>query len=570
MSLQFTKIRYKNFLSTGNTWTEIQLNKNKTTLIVGENGSGKSTVLDAITFALYGKPFRKINKPQLMNSINQRDLSVEIEFNTLGSTYLIRRGLKPGVFEIWKNGVLVNQDASSRDYQSFFEENILKMNFKSFSQTVILGSSTYVPFMQLSAQHRREVIEDLLDLQVFSTMSSLLKESISNNKDKLVSSKYDIDLIENKIHTTKEYNKRLQNIQNKNLENLRLKIKELEEENLQFTNTASQYRNELEPLIKKVSVKASLQKNHKKVDKLKSDLESKLREVTHSISFYHDNDNCPTCKQSIDTEFKSLTVEKKQQRAQEIESALEQLEVKITEIDSELQALTITEKEVSEQETKIRQLDMQIDINTRNIGRIQDELNREIKTVESVSEDIPALELEMKNAQKRHEELTEEREVLAASSTILKDGGIKTKIIKRYIPKMNKLINRYLSMMDFFVDFQLDEEFNEKILSRHRDEFSYSSFSEGEKKRIDLSLMMTWRAISKMRNSVSTNLLIMDEVLDSSLDNIGTEEFLKILSEVSDDTNVFIISHKGDTILEKFENVVRFEKVKDFSQIQQG
>ena len=566
--LNFTTVRYKNILSTGNSWTTIELNRNKSTLIVGENGAGKSTILDAISFALYGKAFRKINKPQLMNSINQRDLMVEVNFNSNGSEFVIKRGMKPNLFEIWKNGALLNQDASSRDYQAYLEESILKMNYKSFGQVVVLGSSTFVPFMQLPAFHRREVIEDLLDIQIFSTMNNLLKEKVSANKADITEIKYQIELVKNKIEAAKEHNESIRKLKEDEVDRIKEKMREqivvIESEE----KLSEQLDDKIAAMIMTIEDKTDVKAKLEQFKTLKNDLNSKCSTLQRDLKFYHSHDNCPTCKQGIEHDFKSTTIGEKSTKISEIENAVDHLNVKITKIADRLES-------ISQVESSLHILSLSRNDHTANVRigkstlvglkRELDEAERVVTEVDTAK--IDGYQEEYREYSVKQKALHEDKETLAVVASMLKDGGIKTRIIKQYVPIMNKLINKYLAAMDFFVDFQLDEAFNEKILSRFRDEFSYASFSEGEKLRIDLALMFTWRAVSKLRNSVTTNLLIMDEVLDGSLDQAGTDEFLKIINELTADSNVFIISHKGDALYDKFDHVIKFEKKKNFSQI---
>jgi DNA repair exonuclease SbcCD ATPase subunit len=566
--LTFTQVRYKNILSTGNAWTSIELNRNKSTLIVGENGAGKSTILDAISFALYGKAFRKINKPQLMNSINQKDLLVEVYFTSNGADFIIKRGMKPNIFEIWKNGELLNQDASARDYQAYLEENVLKMNYKSFGQVVVLGSSTFVPFMQLPAQHRREVIEDLLDIQIFSTMNNLLKEKVSLNKSSAIEVKYKIDLVKSKIESAKDHNESIRKLKENEVarikEKMRDKIILIESEELK----AGELDNQIISLIATIGDKASVKDKFEQFKTIKNDLMNKASTLQKDVRFYTAHDNCPTCKQGIEHDFKESTINEKHSKITEIENALQM-------IDQKIAAVTERLEEISGIESDLQNLNLARNDHTANIRiakstlvGLKNELDNAEKDVSEIDTvKIDGFKEELKELVVLQKELSDDKETLLVVGSMLKDGGIKTRIIKQYVPIMNKLINKYLAAMEFFVDFQLDENFNEKILSRFRDEFSYASFSEGEKLRIDLALMFTWRSVSRLRNSVTTNLLIMDEVLDGSLDQAGTDEFLKIVNELTADSNVFIISHKGDVLQDKFDHTIKFEKKKNFSQM---
>jgi DNA repair exonuclease SbcCD ATPase subunit len=564
----FEKVRYKNILSTGNTFTEVFLNKSKSTLIVGDNGAGKSTMLDALTFALYGKPFRKINKYQLLNSVNNKELLVEAYFSISGNNYIIKRGIKPGIFEVWKNGELLNQDAAARDYQTYLEETILKLNYKSFGQVVVLGSSTFVPFMQLKTGERRDIIEDLLDIQIFTTMNTLLKERLADNKSEITDIKYQIDLLDNKIDSAKSHNESIRKIKETEVGKLKDKLKE----QVAFVENEQEQMDVLLDLIEtlnnSISDKAEQKKKLAEFQELNHDLTARLNKLRKDVEFYQKHDNCPTCKQGIEHEFKEETIESSTSAAKEIETAKEEIGHKSLVVDERLCAIDLVEDVISEKNIAVSEhrANYKIGMNTcKSIKKELDGAQQEVAEIDT--SDINKLESELANHHASQTELFDHKEILSVVASMLKDGGIKTRIIKQYVPVMNKLINKYLSAMDFFVQFELDENFNETIKSRFRDEFSYSSFSEGEKLRIDLALLFTWRAVSKLRNSVSTNLLIMDEIMDSSLDSAGTEEFLKIIEELTADSNIFIISHKGDQLYDKFHSVIKFEKVKNFSRI---
>ncbi len=564
----FEKVRYKNILSTGNTFTEVFLNRSKSTLIVGDNGAGKSTMLDALTFALYGKPFRKINKYQLLNSVNNKDLLVEAYFSISGNSYVIKRGIKPGIFEVWKNGELLNQDAAARDYQTYLEETILKLNYKSFGQVVVLGSSTFVPFMQLKTGERRDIIEDLLDIQIFTTMNTLLKERLSDNKSEITDIKYQIDLLDNKIDSAKTHNESIRKIKETEVGKLKDKLKDqvafVEDEQAKMDVILD----EIEALNNSIGDKAEQKKKLAEFQELNHDLTTRLNKLRKDVEFYQNHDNCPTCKQGIEHEFKEETIESSRSTATEIETAKEEIGHKSLVVEERLNSIDLVEDSISEKNISVSEhrANCKIGMNTcKSIKKELDSAQQEVAEIDT--SDISKLESDLVSHHKSQTELFDHKEILAVVASMLKDGGIKTRIIKQYVPVMNKLINKYLSAMDFFVQFELDESFNETIKSRFRDEFSYSSFSEGEKLRIDLALLFTWRAVSKLRNSVSTNLLIMDEIMDSSLDSAGTEEFLKIIEELSADSNIFIISHKGDQLFDKFHSVIKFEKVKNFSRI---
>lgn len=566
----FKSIKWRNFLSTGNAFTEITLDQSKSTLIVGENGAGKSTILDALSFALYGKPFRKINKPQLMNSINQKNLEVEVLFAIGKKTYRIVRGIKPSIFEIYENDILLNQEASSRDYQEVLEKNILKLNHKSFSQIVVLGSSTFVPFMQLSSSHRREVIEDLLDIQIFSIMNVLLKDKVSQNKGHLTDAQYNIDLTEEKIEMQKRYIESLKQTSEMQINDSKVKIAKAEIEKNNYNDSITTLMKDIQALQQSIEDSVQINNKKRKVEQLDYKFKEKITKLKHDIEFYNDHDNCPVCKQTIEEQFKNSTLEDKKQMLNETLDGYNLLDAEYQSINKRIEEIANVQQQVTLKQQQINNDNMQINALNKLIESINDHINSISTNVETKNKEqqiLDKLEKNIVNLRKAKEKLVENRSVLDVASLILKDSGIKTRIIRQYIPVMNKLINKYLAAMDFFVQFELDDNFNETIKSRFRDEFSYASFSEGEKMRIDLSLLFTWRAIAKLRNSVSTNLLIMDEVFDSSLDAGGTEEFLKILNDLTTDTNVFIISHKGDQLFDKFETVIKFEKHKNFSRI---
>ena len=568
MNINFKTLRYKNILSTGNVFTEIKFDQSKTTLISGANGAGKSTMLDAIVFGLYGKPFRKINKPQLMNTINQKELMVELEFDVGTNKYLIRRGMKPNVFEIWRDNEMLNQDAASKDYQEYLEMSILKMNYKSFSQIVILGSATYIPFMELTAASRREIIEDLLDIQIFTTMNVLLKEKISDNKNLVSENSYNIDLIKSKIESAQENSESIRKLKLLEVDKIKEKVREHLTKIETETSEIEGVEKQIDELLITIKDKQSVKSKNEKLKSLRIELEIKKKTFEKELSFYHDHDNCPTCKQGIDHDFKSVAILEKEQKRDEITSAFEQLEGKLVETETRL-------NEISDVEDKIQKLHLtagnhraQVKMSKNALSGYKNELMSAEKDVEEVdSSKIEEYQKQLTDVQKHQEELFENRETLAVAASMLKDGGIKTRIIRQYLPVMNKLINKYLAAFDLFVDFQLDESFNEVIKSRFRDTFSYSSFSEGEKLRISLAIMLTWRAVAKLRNSVSTNLLIMDETLDGSLDGIGIESLIDTVHNLNTNDNIFVISHRGQELQDKFQSHIKFTKTKNFSHI---
>jgi DNA repair exonuclease SbcCD ATPase subunit len=564
----FKRLRWKNLLSTGNHFTEILLNGNPNTLIVGANGSGKSTMLDALCFGLFGKPFRGVNKPNLLNSINGRDCVVEIEFSIGNKEYKIVRGIKPNVFEIYQDAVLLNQDAAVRDYQDYLEKFILKLNYKSFTQIVILGSASFTPFMQLSAADRRAIIEDLLDIQIFSTMNSLVKERLSNNKDLTVAKKSEISLLEQKYELKKEYQDKLN-------EDIEAKVKEYEKEILLHRETIRTLCGEIDDLEQSkktlAEICAKIPENEKKIaafTKVESQIESKISKVGNDRSFYEHNADCPTCRQAITLEFKEGQLTELATKEQELRSGLTELQTKITEQENVIAELREKDKELSNVRVQIATTNTSVKGLNDTIKRLEKQI-KELRTPKENNTDTNELETiqtQIKEAQEELKQLMIDKTYLDVASTLLKDTGIKTNIIKQYLPVINKLVNKYLTSMDFFVNFNLDESFKETIKSRHRDDFSYHNFSEGEKQRIDMALMLTWRAVAKLKNSTNTNLLILDEVFDSSLDTSGTEDLMKILHTL-DGVNLFVISHKGDILQDKFMNTIRFEKVKNFSRI---
>jgi len=568
MTINFKKLRWKNFLSTGNVFTEIDLYKDNTTLVVGENGAGKSTMLDALSYALFAKPFRKINKPQLVNSITRKELVVEVEFSISQNDYKIVRGNWPTVFEVYQNGIMLNQTAEMKDYQEIVEKHILKINHKSFSQVVVLGSATFMPFMQLPGGQRREIIEDLLDLQIFTTMNSILKNKISDNKDNIVSVQSEYKVISEKIKLIKEH---MQEMQNNNDAIIAEKIDRINETNtqIQLLNVSRELsEQEAQDLAEQTSNLESLEKKMSKLQSLKHKIEANLSILNKEVSFFSDHDNCPTCKQEIDNAFKCDAIDTRTSNINEIKDGLDKLSVEYDKVDSEIKYMLDINNQVRQKMMDSHVTQTKINSLTTYVRQLNTEINSISKTVEEQDDSkLSSLEEDLVIVGEKTNKLNDDKIIYGAAASLLKDGGIKSKIIRQYIPIINKLINKYLSAMDFFVQFELDEEFNETIKSRHRDEFSYASFSEGEKMRINLAILFTWRSVAKLRNSINTNILIMDEVFDSSLDSNGTEEFMKILNTITVDTNTFIISHKTDQISDKFDSVIKFEKHKNFSRI---
>lgn len=569
--IYFKSCRWKNFLSTGSDFIEIKLDKSPTTLIVGQNGAGKSTLLDAISFGLFGKPHRDINKNQMINSINKKGTIVEVEFKIGNSEFKIVRGIKPNKFEIWQNNNLINQSANVRDYQKFLEQNILKLNHKSFHQVVVLGSSSFIPFMQLPAWSRRSVIEDLLDINIFSKMNTLLKERNAKIKDELTDINHQIELFKTKIDSQTKYIKGLEALNNDQIEVKRESIKEHKETISGLFEESKELGKNLQSLL---SNEEKLNKEAlERVSQLKSyDLQfnSKIKELVDQSRFYEENDQCPTCDQEINEVKKNSKIEEIKSKAKNIQQDKEDLSKRMGSLESELQDISNNLNTLRQKQQKINSNNDKVSILQKEIGKIQ----KEIEDLASQTGDSATAKKELRKLRKSKEDVTEkkleyveERTYNEVIGEMLKDTGIKTKVIKQYLPVMNRLINQYLQVLDFFVSFHLDENFNETIRSRHRDSFNYASFSEGEKQRIDLSLLFTWRQIARLKNSAATNLLILDETFDSSLDHDGIDNLTKILNTLEDGTNVFIISHKGDILENKFRSKIEFFKHKNFSKI---
>ena len=566
--IHFEKVRWKNFLSTGNQFTEIELDRNETTLIIGENGAGKSTVLDALCFGLFGKPFRTISKSQLINTVNAMETVVEVEFRIASRRYKIVRGIKPNIFEIWQNDKMLNQEANNRDYQKILEQQILKLNFRSFTQVVILGSSTFVPFMQLKARFRREVVEDLLDIKIFSMMNVLLKQRLKDLVGELQEIEYQYKLSGEKIIMQEAY---IEDIK----KNKDVLVKEKESDYEHNTKQLDEKVNEkkyLEEvnkgLYESVTDQIDMETKDVKLKDLRSTLLEKVKEKQKMINFLQNNEDCPACEQHIDGEFKNQMIMVKTSEVQVLDAGLLKMQDELGKIEHRLNAIKGITGDIQANSIQIAQLNTSI----QELEKWNMRLDTEIKKLETSAvnnedeEKLRTLKVDFDNIEKQRKELKEEKVYKEASKAMLQDTGIKTKIIKQYLPIMNQLINKYLASMEFYVNFSLDESFEETIKSRFRDNFNYESFSEGEKMRIDLALLFTWRAIAKMKNSTNTNLLILDEIFDSSLDSAGTDEFLKILNTLEGE-NVFVISHKQDVLVDKFKHTLRFEKNKNFSKM---
>ena len=565
----FEKIRWKNFLSTGNQFSEIDFQKNSTTLIVGSNGAGKSTVLDALTFALFGKPFRKINKPQLPNSTNERDCRVEVEFSINNTNWKVCRGIKPNVFEIHRGDKLLDQSAAANDQQKWLEQNVLKMNYKSFTQIVILGSSTFVPFMQLTAANRREVIEDLLDIKIFSSMNTIIKDKIRQSRESIKVLDLKKESLSDKVSMQKNFIEQLENTGKEKIEEKEEKISQLLAEENDYMNINIKIVEEQDDHNKVLESYTGATEKLRKLGNLKGKISQKVSTITKEHKFFTENTVCPTCTQSIDEEFRINKINDAQTKAKELQSGYKELEEAIKgEEERERQFITLS-KEITKLNNDISKNNTRITGCQRQVRDLESEIQRITDQLANRNIEHDKLETFKSDLQKTYDELVTYKDQINYydfTYGLLKDGGVKTKIIKKYLPLINQQVNRYLQMMDFYINFTLDEEFNETIQSPIHEDFSYASFSEGEKQRIDLALLFTWREVARFKNSVSTNLMILDEVFDSSLDGQGTEEFLKIIRYVIKDANIFVISHKTG-MEDKFENVLRFEKVKGFSSL---
>ena len=564
----FKKVRWKNFLSTGNYFLEVQLDRSPTTLIVGENGSGKSTVLDALCFVLFNKPFRTISKSQLVNSINLGGTIVEIEFVIQKNNFKIIRGMKPNIFEIYCNGRMMNQDANALDTQKILEQQILKLNYRSFTQVVILGSSTFIPFMQLRSKDRREVVEDILDIKIFSLMNFLLKHKVKEVSEELKSIEYEFRLSKEKIDLQNKYIEDIKRNKEKIIEEKEHLIFDSERVLMSEKEKVDVLNEEVKKLqpetLQKENVKSSIREYHK----MEAKLSNRIDENKRQKEFFENNESCPLCTQDIELELKNQKIEEKSKRIQELNSGIEKLKIELNDKEQFLKGIEVLSKQIREKEVEVAKICTSITHMQRLITQTSQQIDV-MKKGEVSEEDRVKLTRLSERCKLQEEQITKLREdkfYVDVARNLLMDTGIKTKIINKYLPIMNKLINGYLTSMDFYVNFTLDNNFNETIKSRHRDEFSYSSFSEGEKMRIDLALLFTWRAVAKMKNSTNTNLLILDEIFDSSLDTTGTDDFLKILHTFADQ-NVFVISHKGDTMFDKFRSVIKFEKQRNFSKL---
>jgi len=567
--ITFHKIRWKNFLSTGNQFTEINFERSQTTLIIGSNGAGKSTVLDALTFSLHGKPFRKINKPQLPNSVNEKDCRVEVEFSVNGVEWKVVRGIKPNLFEIYRNDKPLDQDAAALDQQKWLEKNVLKMNYKSFTQIVILGSSTFVPFMQLSAQNRRDVIEDLLDIKIFSSMGIVIKEKIRNLKEDLKVLELKKETLNDKVQMQKDFIEELENRGKENIKEKEDKIQGLLNEENDLINANESINWKVQSVEQNLEVLTGATEKLRKLGNLKGKISNKVSTITKEHKFFTENTVCPTCNQDIEETFRINRITDAQNKAKELQSGYKELEDAINKEEERERQFTALSKEITNLNNDISKNNARIAGCQRQVRDLESEIQRITDQLANRNVEDDKLTSFKENLKTTYDELATKKDTISYydfSYSLLKDGGVKSKIIKKYLPLINQQVNRYLQMMDFYINFTLDEEFNETVQSPIHDNFSYSSFSEGEKMRIDLALLFTWREVARMKNSVNTNLLIMDEVFDSSLDGFGTQEFIKIIRYVIQDANVFVISHKTG-LEDRFESVLTFEKVKGFSNL---
>ena len=566
----FKTLSWRNFLSTGNAENKINLNRAQSTLVIGRNGEGKSTMLDALTFALFGKPFRNINKPQLINSINGKNCVVEIEFDVGTNEYKVIRGLKPGIFEIWLNGNKVNQDAAAKDYQSMLEQQILRLNYKTFTQVVILGSASFVPFMQLPAWQRREVIEDILDIRVFSVMNTILKERINENKDQLNAIENKITIAKNNVEVQKKLIGTLVSSKKEQVDQIRKQIADNEAEIAENQTRWEQLNDQINQMLVDAENAKELEQHINAAVKAKNKFVHTKEQTEENLSFFLNNEVCPSCSQGIEHEHKTGIVTRLNEDLVEIDTNLQTIaeaydklverQKVLDQVNKELLVLNVQCNAAISANNMLMKQNKKLEDDITSMSSDTTNIDEEKKKLKDIADEALLL-IEKKS------ELYQEKQIHEVSAILLKDTGIKTAIIKEYLPVMNKFINGYLTAMDFYVHFELDEAFNEVIKSRFRDEFTYASFSEGEKMRIDLAILFTWRQIAKMKNSVNTNLLILDEIFDSSLDNSGTDYFLSVMNALGDKSNVFVISHKGDQLFDKFHSVIKFEKKNDFSSI---
>ena len=572
--ITFEIIRWKNFLSTGNAFTEVELNKNSNTLIIGDNGAGKSTILDALTFGLFGRPFRSVNKAQLINSINQGGTVVEIEFSIGSKKYIVKRGIKKNFFQIYLDGSLLNQDASIRDYQEFLEKTVLKLNYKSFTQIVLLGSSSFIPFMQLKTSERRAIIEDLLDIEIFSVMNQILKSKVGVNKDNTGTIDVSLGLAKGEEKSTNVLIQKLKENKTSQIKKNKKDIKEHEDYLEDYKNKNIKINQEIDEVKESIADESKVREEVKSLKIYKDDIEKGILQSENDIEFYEENKECNVCRQNIPDEFREQMIKHFHGKMHQLSGGIVKLSEKLSAAEHRTSTIDNILKKIQSLENDIIKNQNSIQVCTQYINKVSnqnDEISQMIDDIDVKKLELEGIKEDIKNYTEKREKLSKEKHLYELATALLKDTGIKTRIIKQYLPIINKLINKYLSAMDFYITFELDEGFNETIKSRHRDEFTYASFSEGEKMRIDLALLFTWRAVAKLKNSVNTNLLVLDEVFDSSLDASGTDEFLKILYDLTHGTsaniNVFVISHKGEVLYDKFEKTIKFQKQKNFSTL---
>lgn len=567
--INFRKVRYKNLLSSGNKFTTIELDRSQTTLIVGDNGAGKSTLLDALCFGLYGKGFRNLKKDLLINSINQKELIVEVEFDIGRKKYKVIRGAKPNKFELYVNDTLVNQDATMRDYQDHLESNILKMSYRSFTQVAILGSANFTPFMQLKSTERRKLVEDLLDITIFSTMQDILKKKVTNHNVEVRETNHEVELLEERISGLNDQMQALQKNRDKRIKKYESTVTETQDNINKILGEVDEKKKNVVEKTRLISDKDAEANRLNEAVELERQLETARKKAIADVKFYEENDDCPTCKQGLDEEHKKKHIAERQSKAKEIRSALNQIESTIEGVRTRLTEIADIQSEIDKVQREIGLLQTEIISNQKYVDKIQNEikiLQGEIHD-ESVNDRLTSAEDDLDKLHSKKQSLTDRQHYYELATTLLRDQGVRQRIIKQYVPVMNKMINKYLASLEFYVGFELNESFEETIKSRFRDVFKYDNFSQGEKMRIDLALLFTWRSVARLKNSVNTNLLILDEVFDSSLDSQGTDDFLKLLNTLTEKTNAFIISHKGDQLYDKFEEVIRFEKYKNFSRI---
>ena len=566
----FKKVRYKNFLSTGQQFIEIQLDRSSKTLVVGENGAGKSTMLDALCFGLFQRAFRNIKKDQMVNSINEKDCVVEVEFIIGQNEYKIIRGIKPNIFEIWCNGVMLNQDAAVRDYQKHLESTILKLNFRSFTQVVILGNASFVPFMQLRARHRRQVVEEILDIEIFSKMNLMFREKQKLQDEVIKQSDFNCQLIDGKIDSQKKHIEDMSGNNQQLIEKKQIEIRQAQTDIDNYKLDIDKVNKEKVELQNEILDETKINNKYKQLHNMEAKLENTCSKHKKDLEFFETHNDCPTCQQAIDEAFKSTMIDKKKNKVIEIDSAMSQLVKEITTTEQRLHSINETMVAIREKELLVNRYETSISEIQRYMTNKQnevDELEDDKFTTGAATGKLEELQEQLTEAESAKVKQKEQKTYLDTARYLMQDTGIKTKIIKQYLPIMNQFINKNLADMDFFVNFTLNDEFNETIKSRYRDEFNYHSFSEGEKLRIDLAILFTWREIAKLKNSTNTNLLILDEIFDSSLDASGTDEFMRILTNKLAKENVFVISHKGDTLLDKFPSILKFEKYKNFTRM---